>query len=193
MHLSSRTLLFAGMLGIAFSVWAGFQMGSGPHHAALVRTAAEHRHTQPVASEERAVRSQQQPGSLVDAPRSSPPSAENKVVPTAIVSHEPAPTQQVRRRARTVEELPPSYPLVMLELPPAALSDQPELVATMNRLREEFIAKVGGEGQDPNDPAYHARWIQSAPSIDEQLRAAIGWQAYNNLKAAAYLAQKAAP
>ncbi len=81
----------------------------------------------------------------------------------------------------------------MLNLPAEVVSSQPGLVVTVDRLREKFIADVGGEGQNPADPAYHARWAQSAPGIDEQLRAAIGWQTYNSLQAAVYFAQKTAP
>lgn len=92
-----------------------------------------------------------------------------------------------------IEKAAPSYPLVMMELPPETLSTQPALAATMNQLREKFIADVGGPGQNPADPAYLARWVQIAPSIDDQLRAAIGWQAYNDLQAAAYFAQRSAP
>lgn len=80
----------------------------------------------------------------------------------------------------------------MLDLPPEMVTSQASLVATMDRLREKFITDVGGEGQNPADPAYHARWAHSAPRIDEQLRAAIGWQAYNSLQASARLLQSTA-
>lgn len=80
----------------------------------------------------------------------------------------------------------------MLDLPPAVLGSQEGLTTTVNRLREKFIADVGGDQQNPADPAYLERWTHGVSNSDEQLRSAIGWEAYNTLLVAAHLAQKAA-
>jgi hypothetical protein len=43
----------------------------------------------------------------------------------------------------------------------------------------QFVEAIGGENQNPNDPAYLERWQEAQPSADEQLRLFLGDEAFN--------------
>jgi hypothetical protein len=48
-------------------------------------------------------------------------------------------------------------------------------------LRQRFVEALGGPNQDPADPGYRERWLQSQAENDRLLRAMIGvraWQDY---------------
>lgn len=53
--------------------------------------------------------------------------------------------------------------------------DQMQAIAA---LQKQFVDQVGGTNQDPNDPAYLARWQQAQPGADSMLRAIMGSQTY---------------
>jgi len=202
----------AGILASAAAAWAGFLLGGGSRPIVFVPATTiapakmeQMRAVQPASPLAKTAHRQEHHAGFSDstpetAYGSPPPSsaASNEVAHSFPANHDfadsaAASPPQPRRRARgAVAEQPPYYPLVMQDLPPDTLRSQPGLLATVDRLREKFIADVGGEGQNPADPVYQERWAQSVPSSDEQLRAAIGWHAYNDLQSAAYYAQKAA-
>ncbi len=195
------------------AAWSGFSLGGGLQTTAMGpgTTAARMEHpqvVQPVSPTAPAAHSQKFSARFTDAasaqgtaPGNAPSvSTTSTQEAPAVLKTEldaaspPASPPNVRRRTQhaAAEETPPHYPLVMLDLPPAVLGSQEGLTATVDRLREKFIADVGGDQQNPADPAYLERWTHGVSDIDEQLRSAIGWQAYNTLLAAAHQAQKAA-
>jgi hypothetical protein len=211
MKVTPRIVLLAGLLGSAAAAWGGFLLGGGSRSSALAAVsppvAVENRqasadtaatHAQPhktpfsnVPSRAENHGVEQQP-TFSNAPNQEVTSARSVAAMMANAGTTP-PSNRHRVRVSSVEQTPPRYPLVMMELPADTLNAQPGVAAAMGRLREKFIAEVGGTGQNPADPAYQARWTQSVSSIEEQLRAAVGWEAYNQLQAAAYFAQKTVP
>ncbi len=213
MKLTPRTILIAGTLACIVAAWSGFSLGGGSLNTAMgpVTTAARMEHpqvVQPASPTTPAAHSQKFSARFTDASSAQGTAPDSmlsvsmtstQVAPAALkievdATNPPASPPTVRRRTQhaAAEETPPHYPLVMLDLPPAVLGSQEGLTATVDRLREKFIADVGGDQQNPADPAYLERWTHGVSDIDEQLRSAIGWQAYNTLLAAAHDAQKAA-
>jgi hypothetical protein len=51
-----------------------------------------------------------------------------------------------------------------------------------DRAANQFADSIGGADQNPNDPAYAAKWVEQQPSADALLKARIGWQAYNGIQ-----------
>jgi hypothetical protein len=49
----------------------------------------------------------------------------------------------------------------------------------IQRLREQFLTKIGGNNQNPNDPQYLKRWREAQPEFDEHLMIMIGSEAFN--------------
>lgn len=214
MTLNPRTILIAGTLASIAAAWSGFLLGGGfqPADMGQGTLAARNEKAQaegPATSMAPAARHKKfSPGLTVDssvqgaAPdnMSSVSTSSSQMAPAVLridedAAREAAKTSSLRRRAHgaVAEEIQPRYPLVMMDLPPAVLGAQEGLAAAVDRLREKFIADIGGDSQNPADPAYLERWTHGVASNDEQLRSAIGWEAYNTLLVAAHEAQKAAP
>jgi hypothetical protein len=86
---------------------------------------------------------------------------------------------------------PPTAPLVLQEVNPAALnltSGQQELIS---RLRQQFIDQIGGTNQDPNDPDYLARWQKAQRQMDDTLRGTLGIKFFVNYRQQAEAANAA--
>ncbi len=211
MKVTPRILLITGLLGSAAAAWGGFMLGDGARSSSVAPTsppvAVKNR---PAMADGAAVQAQpyqppfstepsrtetlaaQPPSSFANSAKLVETSARGDAVQMANAAAT-TPTPRERVRMSRAEQTPPRYPLVMMEVPATTLNAQPGLAAAMNRLRDKFIADVGGTGQNPTDPAYQARWAQSMASVEEQLRSAVGWEAFNQLQATAYYAQKKAP
>jgi hypothetical protein len=65
-------------------------------------------------------------------------------------------------------------PLVFQAVDPQALKISPQQQEILDRLQQNFLDKIGGADQDPNDPQYLARWKEAQPLINEQLKAQLG-------------------
>jgi len=75
---------------------------------------------------------------------------------------------------------PVSVPLAFQSVDLSALNlneDQRRLIAS---LRQDFLQQIGGANQDPNDPAYLARWQKAQPEMDNILKSMIGTSAFQN-------------
>lgn len=79
-----------------------------------------------------------------------------------------------RRRCETV-----SLPLVFQPIDVARLNFNPGQVEAIRRLQAKFLGDIG-EGQDPADPEYRARWQASQPANDDELRGMLGSQAFQD-------------
>lgn len=89
-----------------------------------------------------------------------------------------APSPPVLHKRPSPEDLPPAMPLVLqdIDLTPLGLNDdQKQAVAD---LRQNFLAEIGGANQDPDDPAYLARWQKAQPEVDGLLQAMLGGKIY---------------
>jgi|GEM_PF-6547058 len=214
MKLTPRTILIAGTLASIAAAWSGFLLGGGFQAGEMGPGTVAHRNEKPQAEEPAtsmapAARHKKFSPGLTEVSPAQGPAAENmrsvstsssQMAPAVVwidadAADAAATTSRIRRRAHdaVAEEIQPRYPLVMMDLPPAVLGAQEGLAAAVDRLREKFIADIGGDSQNPSDPAYLERWTHGVASNDEQLRSAIGWEAYNTLLVAAHQAQKAAP
>jgi len=71
-----------------------------------------------------------------------------------------------------------SVPLAFRPIPPEVAGSNPQLAATVQALQQNFVNAVGGQNQDPNDPAYLQRWTVAQRNIDEQYRIQIGYPAF---------------
>ena len=73
-----------------------------------------------------------------------------------------------------------SLPLVFQNVDFAALNLDENQIQIINELRQSFMNDVGGPGQNPDDPAYLARWQQAQPQTDAQLRDYLGTTVFQN-------------
>jgi hypothetical protein len=78
-------------------------------------------------------------------------------------------------------------PLVFCEVDPAAVGLSDLDVANIHALQDRFEAQIGP--QDTNDPAYHRRWVMAQSSVDQELRAKLGWSLFSRYQIQAAKAQ----
>lgn len=78
-----------------------------------------------------------------------------------------------------------SLPLVFHEIESSPVVPDDSQQRMIDQLRENFVVEVGGENQNPHDPAYLARWLRLQPLADQQLRAQVGWQVFAQYQLAA--------
>jgi hypothetical protein len=79
----------------------------------------------------------------------------------------------------TQDPIPASVPLVFQNLDTSSLALDDQQTQAIASLRQRFVDQVGGTNQDPNDPAYLARWQQAQPAADSMLRSVLGNQSYS--------------
>ncbi len=82
--------------------------------------------------------------------------------------------------------VPLPVPLVLQNVDLSALNlnaDQQQVVAS---LRGDFLKQTGGTNQDPNDPAYQARWQRAQSDADNMLEAMLGNDIYTRYQLAAH-------
>jgi len=53
-------------------------------------------------------------------------------------------------------------------------------IQAINDLRKSFLEKIGGLNQNPNDPAFIARWRQAQPETDQLMKGMLGDAAYQS-------------
>ncbi len=72
----------------------------------------------------------------------------------------------------------PVYPLAFRQVDLASLGFGAEEKAAIDQVRQQFVNDIGGAGQNPDDPAYLARWQTAQANADDALRGALGSQAF---------------
>ena len=65
-------------------------------------------------------------------------------------------------------------PLVFQSFDPAALGLTDDQMRAIADMRQSFTDQIGGATQDPNDPAYLARWQLAQPALDNMLQGMLG-------------------
>jgi hypothetical protein len=73
---------------------------------------------------------------------------------------------------------PPSMPLVLQPVDESALNLTEAQKQEIGQLRQQFMDEIGGTNQDPNDPAYLARWQKAQVRVDDTLRGLFGSKFY---------------
>jgi hypothetical protein len=74
-------------------------------------------------------------------------------------------------------------PFVLLDLT-GVLPETPEVAATVQKLRQDFIDSTGAATANPADPNFAALWDQFQPTADEEFCAIFGTAACNALSIA---------
>jgi len=85
------------------------------------------------------------------------------------------------------KETPVSVPLAFIAPSPAVDLNAPQQQEALTQLQQGFVDAVGGQSQNPADPAYTAKWKSAQPSSDDRFRLWFGDQAYMAQQAQAYL------
>ena len=121
-------------------------------------------------------------------------SLENKTQPmagTTVVESTPVATQPSRQtsevptgRASTQQAgyqeaaYVPSYPLVFQNVNADAMGLSDSQKAAIQQLQQQFVKDIGGPNQDPNNPAYLAKWQQAQFQSDTMLEYQVGYNPY---------------
>jgi hypothetical protein len=69
-------------------------------------------------------------------------------------------------------------PLVFVE-PDPSWGLTPTQLDIWYQTRENFAEAIGGEGQDPKDPAYHQRWQEAKTEADQRLKTLFGFAQFS--------------
>lgn len=109
-----------------------------------------------------------------------------------LLGEAPAAEQPVRTR-RQAPNRPPVMPLVLQKVDLAALHLNSDQMQTIENIKQSFLAQIGGANQDPNDPAYLARWQQAQPEADGMLQGMLGTTVFENYQLAAENSSSPAP
>ena len=84
----------------------------------------------------------------------------------------------------TAEPSPVAIPLVFQKVDPAKLGLDPSQLENFSKmqteLQQQFVEKIGGANQSPDDPAYLQRWQQAQAQMDDLLHGWLGVQAWEN-------------
>lgn len=99
----------------------------------------------------------------------------------------PPPTTLEPAAANTPARLSaPHYPVVYQDAIAAAPQLSAAEQAVIERVQQQFLADIGGFNQNPQDPAYLARWQTAQQQADDALRASLGAQFYLNSRLQQY-------
>jgi hypothetical protein len=89
--------------------------------------------------------------------------------------------------------VPGPMPLVLQNIDPTALNLTGEQTLVIQNIRQKFLEQVGGANQDPNDPAYQARWQNAQTAADNMLRGMLGYQVFAQYQTMETAAENPAP
>jgi len=84
-------------------------------------------------------------------------------------------------------------PLAFQPVDLAAMDLDDRQIQAIKDLRQTFLDKIGGINQDPNDPAYVARWQQAQPEVDDLMQGMLGDADFQNYQLQARALAQANP
>lgn len=84
----------------------------------------------------------------------------------------------LQQSAHRVMVSAPAYPLVFQNVNTEAIGLNDSQKAAIQQLQQQFVNDIGGLNQDPNDPAYLAKWQQAQFQSDGMLEYQIGYNPY---------------
>lgn len=90
-------------------------------------------------------------------------------------------TQPESLRQRITTFAPPAnpvYPLAFRQVDLASLGFGAAEKNAIDQVRQQFVNDIGGPDQNPDDPAYLARWQTAQANADDALRGALGSQGF---------------
>jgi len=90
------------------------------------------------------------------------------------------------RRNQQPRQQPIALPMVMQNIDLSQLSFDDQQKQAFENVRQQFMGDIGGPNQDPNDPAYLARWQKAQSIADNMLEAMLGNDAYTKVQTAEY-------
>ena len=91
------------------------------------------------------------------------------LAPASSSNQEPAPAPP----PRLVRRDPIEYPLAFQAVDPERMPLNPTQSEILSNLRQQFQEDIGDQS-DPDDPAYHQRWLDAQRKSDDQLRGMLG-------------------
>ena len=71
-----------------------------------------------------------------------------------------------------------AIPVAFREVNPAAVGLSSFQVANIDQMRSQFNQQVGASN-NPSDPQYRERWVNAQIQLDDQLRAFLGTEMFN--------------
>jgi len=78
------------------------------------------------------------------------------------------------------QQSPLVEPLIAQPVDITALNLDGGQLQAIQDLRKGFLEKIGGPNQNPNDPAYQARWRAAQAEADNLMQGMLGDQAYQD-------------
>lgn len=204
---SPHKIFIAGAVVAIVMAWAGFHLGAPPPHlhAALPVTGSFHaqntfKSSKTVATTNRTSASFSR-SEVPLTPIREQTLVKNEPVFNANAKDFPSESGQdssriskaaiVSKPPRHPLTLAPNWPLIMKAVDFQTIGFSPQQQAVVQQLQEQFVKDIGGTNQDPANPAYGKRWLTAAQIADEQLRAKIGWEAFNAYTIAAFMTKNA--
>ena len=108
-----------------------------------------------------------------------------------VATPSPLPVTRKRRQPIADPDAPIEVPLVAQDVDLATLNLDEGQLQAIDDLRKIFMQKIGGPNQDPNDPAYLARWRTAQAEVDNLMQGMLGNQAYLDYQQLAFTAAQA--
>ena len=93
-------------------------------------------------------------------------------------SDAPSQIQNVKQPPQLATTYVPSYPLVFQKVNLDALGLTADQKTAIQQVQQQFVNDIGGLNQDPNDPAYLAKWQTAQNNADDMLRNLLGFDGY---------------
>jgi hypothetical protein len=108
-----------------------------------------------------------------------------------VATPSPLPVTRKRRQPVADPDAPVEVPLVAQDVNLTTLHLDEGQLQAIDDLRKIFVQKIGGPNQDPNDPAYLARWRTAQAEVDNLMQGMVGNQAYLDYQQLAFAAAQA--
>lgn len=132
----------------------------------------------PLPAMERAFQTNQQPEQVIAALQQK---ADGRTQPTAMsatASHVSSTVQTAASGQMLGRAESPRYPVAFQPVSEGAAELTADQKAAIAQVQQQFVNDIGGPNQDPQDPAYLARWLKAQQNADDALRATLGAQGY---------------
>lgn len=110
-----------------------------------------------------------------------------KPTPAEVAATEAPAAESASNRPRPApadQDQPATPPMAFQGVDLSALNLTADQQQVIDTIRQNFVQQIGGTNQDPNDPAYLARWQKAQPVADNMLRGMLGNRVYEQYQMA---------
>jgi hypothetical protein len=119
-----------------------------------------------------------QPGSMAWSADSANPAGQNFTAQGGTAQNAPTQGPVNQNGPNPQRDVRVSAPLAFQTVDPNALKVSDEQQQVLAQIRQNFVAALGGDNQDPSTPQYLNRWQNAQRQSDEEMRAMLGGQAF---------------